>query len=50
MGKQNLNLLEYIDAIEKNYPPENYTVLREALDYCLDILKEEVEREVREDK
>lgn len=38
-----LTLVEYIDAIEKNYPPENYRMLREALDYCLKLLKAEVE-------
>ena len=38
-----LELLEYIDAIENNYPPEHYTMLREALDYCLELLKEEVQ-------
>ena len=31
---------QHISAIQKNYPPENYTMLREALDYCLDLLKE----------
>ena len=37
-----LFLLEYIDAIESNYPPENYVMLREALDYCLEMLRKEV--------
>jgi hypothetical protein len=31
---------QHISAIQENYPPENYTLLREALDYCLDLLKE----------
>lgn len=34
-----LLILEYIDAIENNYPPERYVMLREALDYCLEMLK-----------
>jgi hypothetical protein len=42
MKDNNLYLLEYISAIEQNYPPENYTMLREALDYCLKILKEKI--------
>ena len=39
---EKLCILEYIDVIEKNYPPKNYTMLREALDYCLEILKEKI--------
>ena len=39
---EKLCILEYIDAIENNYPPENYTMLREALDYCLKLLKEKI--------
>ena len=35
---------EYILAIEENYPPINYTILREALDYCLVMLKEQEEK------
>ena len=48
MNKKNehLNILEYIGAIEENYPPSNYTILREALDYCLELLKEK-EKEKR---
>ena len=34
---------EYISAIEKNFPPENYTILREALSYCIELLKEKNE-------
>lgn len=33
-------IVEHIKAIENNYPPEQYTMLREALDYCLEMLKE----------
>jgi DNA repair exonuclease SbcCD ATPase subunit len=29
---------EVIKAIKDNYPPEKYTILREALDYCVKIL------------
>ena len=43
---EHLNILEYISAIEENYPPSNYTILREALDYCLSVLKEK-EKEIR---
>lgn len=42
MEDKKLCILEYIDAIENNYPPEKYTMLREALDYCLEILKEKI--------
>ena len=42
MMNDKLALLEYIDAIEQNYPSENYMMLREALDYCLARLKDEV--------
>ena len=31
---------EAIDAIKCNYPPENYSVLREALDMAIEALKE----------
>lgn len=40
---ENLNILEYISAIEENYPTENYTMLREALDYCLEMLRNKVD-------
>lgn len=29
---------EAIEAIKKNYPPENYTILREALDLAIEAL------------
>lgn len=29
---------EAIETIKKNYPPENYTMLREALDIAIEIL------------
>jgi hypothetical protein len=44
-----LNILEYINAIEQNYPPENYTILREALDYCLEMLRSKVNNEKQEE-
>ena len=34
---------EMIEAIRSNYPPENYSELREALDHCLTLLKAESE-------
>lgn len=37
-----LAVLEYINAIEQNYPPEHYVMLSEALDYCLEMLKEKL--------
>ena len=37
---------EAIETIEANYPPQNYTMLREALDMAISLLKEqEVEYE-----
>ncbi len=32
---------EAIEAINANYPPENYTILREALDMAIAMLKEQ---------
>ena len=32
---------EAIEAIKANYPPENYSMLREALDIALALLKEQ---------
>ena len=32
---------EAIEAIEANYPPENYSMLREALDIAIVMLKEQ---------
>ena len=32
---------EAIEAINANYPPENYTMLREALDMAIALLKEQ---------
>ena len=32
---------EAIDAINANYPPENYTILREALDMAIPLLEEQ---------
>lgn len=31
-----------IEAIKKNYPPENYTILREALDLAIKVLEEKI--------
>lgn len=35
---------EAIEVIKSNYPPENYTMLREALDLSIELLTEKVER------
>jgi len=32
---------EAIETIEANYPPENYSMLREALDMAIKLLKEQ---------
>ena len=32
---------QMIETIRSNYPPENYSMLREALDYCLGLLEAE---------
>ena len=32
---------EAIEAINANYPPENYTILREALDMAITLLEEQ---------
>lgn len=32
---------EAIETIEANYPPENYSMLREALDMAIELLKEQ---------
>jgi hypothetical protein len=45
-----LKILEYINAIEQNYPTENYTMLREALDYCLEMLRNKVDNEKQQEK
>lgn len=39
-----IKLNEYINSIEKNYPPVNYSMLREALDYCLETLNEQLNK------
>jgi len=33
---------EAIRVIESNYPTENYTMLRKALDLCLELLREKI--------
>lgn len=43
--KEKEKIRQHISAIQKNYPPENYTMLREALDYCLELLKEKEEED-----
>ena len=37
--KYGLSNTEAIEAIKKNYPPENYSVLREALDMAIEALE-----------
>lgn len=36
---------EAIEAIKANYPPENYTMLREALDLAIKLLEEDSKKE-----
>ena len=38
---------EAINAIKSNYPPENYTILREALDMAIEALKKTNPRDAR---
>ena len=38
-----MNTQEMIETIRSNYPPENYSMLREALDHCLTLLDAEAE-------
>lgn len=40
--KYGLNIDEAITAIKKNYPPENYSVLREALDMAMESLEQDM--------
>ncbi len=35
---------EAVEVIKSNYPPENYTLLREALDLAIEVLSEQAER------
>ena len=37
---------EAIETIEANYPPENYSMLREALDMSIALLKEQEPKQV----
>lgn len=37
---------EAIDAIRANYPPENYTILREGLDLAIITLKKQIPKEL----
>jgi hypothetical protein len=36
---------EAIEAIKANYPPESYTILREALDLAIKVLEEDSKKE-----
>jgi hypothetical protein len=40
---------EAIKAIKVNYPPENYTILREALDLAIKLLEKEANRPTEKD-
>ena len=33
----------HIDTLKSHYPTENYTMLREALDYCIGLLEQKLE-------
>ena len=39
---------EAIEAIKSNYPPENYTILREGLDLAIEVLEKQIPFEVGE--
>ena len=41
--EEKAKILEYIETIKSHYPPENYSMLRETLDYCVSLLKEKLE-------
>jgi hypothetical protein len=36
---QGMSYLQAIEVIKSNYPPENYTMLREALDLAIQVLQ-----------
>jgi hypothetical protein len=40
---------EAIHAIKSNYPPENYTILREALDLSINVLQYMIDNDVEEE-
>ena len=42
MTKQEIE--QHIKAIKSNYPSSNYTILREALDYALDLMEQEIKK------
>ena len=37
---------EAIEAIKSNYPPDNYTILREGLDLAIEVLEKQIPRQV----
>lgn len=41
-----MNYKDAIKVIMSNYPPENYTLLREALDLAVELLEEKMEDDV----
>ena len=41
--EEKARILEHIETIKSHYPPENYSMLRETLDYCVSLLKEKLE-------
>lgn len=45
-----MNYSEAIETIQSNYPPEHYTMLREALDLAIRVLEKAVESEPKETK
>ena len=40
---------QMIDAIKSNYPPENYTMLREALDKSMELLEKQIPKKIVDD-
>ena len=37
---------EAIEAIKSNYPPENYTILREGLDLAIEVLEKQIPKKL----
>jgi hypothetical protein len=38
-----------IEAIKKNYPPENYSILRQALDLAIELMEQQINDDKTED-
>lgn len=44
-GVKPMTSKEAIEVIKSNYPPENYTMLREALDLAIKVLEDDSKKE-----